>query len=250
MATGDPRHPTCVCALCVGTKERFMTTDTEDLPAIKQNNCFKCGWPLTEHAKDGCTVDNCSQRPLPKVFDDGNQYLQGPPPNEAIERLDESQGHTPGNDPDGPPLLTAEQVNALKAQVEFCQSYIVFVEKKLELFLGGTDKAIELDKRVELAVVGWRIIQDENANLKAEKEVDAMCLSVHHKAIQEMTDRLTAIIPGWSGWSDFGQCLKVYEDDQRSMREDNANQAATIARLELENRALDKELEKACDHSD
>jgi len=32
--------------------------------------CQRCGWPLHDDVKDGCTADNCSQRPLPPLKDE------------------------------------------------------------------------------------------------------------------------------------------------------------------------------------
>lgn len=37
--------------------------------------CPRCGWPMYDDPKDGCTRDNCSMRPLPPLRDDALPFV-------------------------------------------------------------------------------------------------------------------------------------------------------------------------------
>lgn len=38
--------------------------------------CDWCHWPLVDDMAAGCTVDNCSMRPMPKLTEDGKLRRQ------------------------------------------------------------------------------------------------------------------------------------------------------------------------------
>lgn len=53
---------------------------------IADKVCERCGWPLYDDVKEGCTAENCSQRPLPP-FPQSEHAKREARAKEAIEEL-------------------------------------------------------------------------------------------------------------------------------------------------------------------
>ncbi len=67
--------------------------------------CVRCGFPLHAATKDGCTVENCSQRPMPGVMN--QQQMR----NDALGYIVELEAD----------MVTAEKV--LGELAEHCRSF-------------------------------------------------------------------------------------------------------------------------------
>ena len=232
-----------------------MTTDTKELPppneAIERLDETQVHSPgdititVGDHELKGISFgEDLVISPVVHRYENGEcvgelpqSLVDGDPPSGLNS---ETQGHAPGKDHDGAPPLTTEQVNALKAQVQMCQSYIVFVEKKLELFLGGTDKAMELDLRVQLAIVGWRIIQDENATMKGVDELRNEELRDWKQSADMMSEKFSKIIPGWQDWSNFERRMSVGFATQKFGR---VRRCRIVSRLRLGIRSISRSRE-------
>lgn len=142
-------------------------------------------------------------------------------------------GHTPGKDPDLPPPSTDEQVNALQAQVGFCQGYIVELEKQLRRFMPDMDQHEDLSERVGKSLEAHHIICDINTELQVElrtiKEKHEGELQSHRHNYKMLSGIIKELVgDDWHEWTDKSNMIKEYLATQRNMREDNANLAAQV----------------------